>query len=84
MKLPSRRRNRSPLTGRPPRRHLPPGWSRARLFLEPLEDRLVLANVFWNVDADGFWDVASNWKDEFNAVRFPLAEEMCGRSKLTD
>jgi len=38
---------------------------------ERLEDRLALANVFWNVDADGFWDVASNWRDEFGASRLP-------------
>jgi hypothetical protein len=29
--------------------------------LESLEYRRVLATVSWAVDADGFWDVASNW-----------------------
>src|SRR5262245_19380634 len=38
---------------------------------ERLENRLVLANIFWNVDADGFWDVPSNWKDESNVARVP-------------
>jgi hypothetical protein len=31
------------------------------LLLETLEERMLLANVFWNVDASGSWDVASNW-----------------------
>ena len=35
--------------------------SRRSLFLEPLEIRRMLATVAWAVDADGFWDVASNW-----------------------
>ena len=34
---------------------------RARLVFEPLEQRLLLAQVSWNVDADGLWNVASNW-----------------------
>jgi RHS repeat-associated protein len=29
--------------------------------LERLEDRLAPATISWNTDADGFWDVASNW-----------------------
>ena len=41
--------------------------------LERLEDRLVLANIFWTVDADGFWDVASNWRDELGVSRLPAA-----------
>src|SRR5262245_8924106 len=41
--------------------------------LEQLESRVLLANIFWNVDADGFWDVASNWKDENGVSRLPGA-----------
>ena len=37
---------------------------RRQAFFERLEDRLLLAQVFWNVDANGFWDVAANWRDE--------------------
>jgi hypothetical protein len=33
---------------------------RPRLLLETLEERVLLANVFWNVDANGSWDVANN------------------------
>jgi hypothetical protein len=33
------------------------------LFLEPLEERLTPAQVAWAVDADGFWDVPTNWRD---------------------
>jgi RHS repeat-associated protein len=40
-----------------------------------LEDRLLLAKVFWSVDADGFWDVASNWKDEFGVSRLPTSTD---------
>jgi RHS repeat-associated protein len=29
--------------------------------MEMLEQRLMLTAVSWNTDADGFWDVASNW-----------------------
>src|SRR6266478_1116108 len=32
-----------------------------RLFLEQLEERLAPAQVAWAVDANGFWDVSSNW-----------------------
>src|SRR2546430_160698 len=32
-----------------------------RPWLELLEERVLLANIFWNVDASGFWDTASNW-----------------------
>jgi RHS repeat-associated protein len=32
-----------------------------RLMIEPLEERMMLANVYWNVDANGSWDVADNW-----------------------
>src|SRR5262245_26234563 len=55
-----------------PRQHR---WPWTQLVLERLEDRLAPANVFWNVDADGFWDVAANWKDQFNVVRLPGAAD---------
>jgi RHS repeat-associated protein len=32
-------------------------------WLEALEPRLLMATVTWAVDADGFWDVASNWSN---------------------
>ncbi len=32
-----------------------------RLLVERLEQRLAPAQVSWAVDADGFWDVATNW-----------------------
>lgn len=32
-----------------------------RPLLEILEERLAPANVFWNVDANGFWDDPGNW-----------------------
>jgi RHS repeat-associated protein len=41
------------------------------LFLEPLEERLTPAQVSWAVDADGFWDVASNWLDDHGVNRVP-------------
>ena len=34
-------------------------WS--RLMLEPLEERVLLSTVVWNVDANGSWDVPGNW-----------------------
>jgi hypothetical protein len=34
------------------------------LLFENLEERRVLATVHWNVDADGFGDLASNWLDD--------------------
>src|SRR5437870_2351571 len=40
-------------------------WS--RLFLEPLEERVLLANIFWNVDASGSWDVAGNNQGQADA-----------------
>jgi hypothetical protein len=43
------------------KRSLPgPKGGRARLILEPLGERVVLANLFWNGDANGPLDVASN------------------------
>jgi RHS repeat-associated protein len=41
------------------------------LFLEPLEERQTPAQVAWAVDADGFWDVASNWLDDQGVNRVP-------------
>src|SRR5207302_112561 len=35
--------------------------ARFKPWAEMLEDRLVLATVFWNTDLSGFWDVGSNW-----------------------
>jgi hypothetical protein len=48
-------------------------WSRkpVRLALESLEDRVVPANVNWAVDADGLWDIASNWVDDQGVHRVP-------------
>jgi hypothetical protein len=43
----------------------------ARLMLESLESRFVPANIFWGVDANGLWDVASNWVDEQGSHRVP-------------
>jgi hypothetical protein len=42
--------------------------------LEVLEDRTLLT-VFWNVDADGFWDEASNWIDDQGTSRAPVAND---------
>src|SRR5215211_6010832 len=42
-----------------------------RRHFELLEARNVLASVFWNVDSSGFWDDASNWRDETGANRLP-------------
>src|SRR5262245_61062769 len=39
--------------------------------LESLEDRTLPATVFWNVDADGFWDEANNWRDDQGVGRLP-------------
>src|SRR5262245_51460220 len=47
--------------------------SRSRLNLEYLEDRILLSNIFWNVDANGSWDVPGNWKDEAGVSRLPAA-----------
>src|SRR5262245_9881471 len=41
--------------------------------VERLEDRLAPATVSWNVDASGFWDVASNWIDDQGVSRLPAA-----------
>src|SRR5262249_40948959 len=48
----SRRERRRPAPRRP---------ANVKPWAEVLEDRLLLATVTWNVDANGFWDVASNW-----------------------
>ena len=48
---------------------------RCRPALEVLEDRVLPATVFWNVDADGFWDVAANWRDDQGVSRLPGAED---------
>ena len=37
-----------------------------RPLLEALEDRTLLDAVKWNVAANGFWDMASNWLDTNN------------------
>src|SRR5262245_58366445 len=63
--------NSLPLPRRRPRPRR--GTAGVPLTFERLEDRILLAKVFWNVDADGFWDVAANWKDEFDVVRLPGA-----------
>lgn len=42
-----------------------------QLRLELLEDRTLPAMMFWNVDASGFWDVASNWRDDAGMTRLP-------------
>src|SRR5437588_12050995 len=44
-----------------PHRAKPRHIRRFRLRLDALEDRTLPAVVFWNVDADGFWDVPGNW-----------------------
>jgi hypothetical protein len=49
------------------------GGLRKKRDIELLEARQVLASVFWNVDADGLWDVANNWRDETGASRLPAA-----------
>ncbi len=40
-------------------------WSRKSrrnvVSFESLEARVLLTTVSWEVDADGFWDVGSNW-----------------------
>ena len=50
-----------------------PKQRRRPLRLEALEVRLNPATVAWNVNADGFWDVATNWLDEFDVARVPGA-----------
>src|SRR5262245_634616 len=40
---------------------------------EALEGRITPAQIFWNVDADGFWDVAANWRDDQGHSRVPGA-----------
>jgi hypothetical protein len=47
--------------------------SRYRPTIEWLEDRVLPAQVFWNVDADGFWNVAANWRDDQGVSRVPGA-----------
>jgi RHS repeat-associated protein len=43
--------------------------------VEMLEDRRMLAQVAWNVDADGFWNVAENWLDDQGVNRVPGAND---------
>ena len=43
------------------------------LALERLEPRDLPATVFWNLNADGFWDVAANWRDDQGVHRVPTA-----------
>lgn len=43
----------------------------ASLSLEPLEARELPATVFWNVDANGFWDIPANWRDDQGVSRLP-------------
>jgi len=43
------------------------------LGIELLEKRWLLANVFWDVDSDGSWNVATNWRDESGTQRIPAA-----------
>ena len=38
-----------------------------------MERRELLAQVSWNVDADGFWDVAANLRDDQGVNRVPAA-----------
>jgi hypothetical protein len=75
MKLSSLLRNRNSRAARSSkgrgRRRSP--WP--RLLLERLEDRIAPANVFWNVDANGFWDVAPNWRDESGVNRLPTGAD---------
>ena len=47
------------------------GKETRRLLFETLEVRQLLARIFWNVDADGFWDIPSNWRDESGTQRIP-------------
>src|SRR5262245_37316536 len=47
----------------------------ARLVCEALEDRILPAQIFWNVDADGFWNVAGNWRDDQGVSRLPEAND---------
>ncbi len=42
-----------------------------RPYLEHLENRLAPAVVSWDVDADGFWNVAANWRDDLGNQRLP-------------
>lgn len=64
------------LSLRPNRGKTSSGASRlTRLGFESLEQRFLLANIYWNVDADGFWDVASNWIDETGVSRLPTFED---------
>jgi hypothetical protein len=46
-----------------------------RPLLELLEDRRLLAQVNWAVDADGYWDVAANWVDDLGIHRLPAAAD---------
>jgi len=43
--------------------------------VERLEDRLLLATVNWVSETDGFWDVASNWRDDSGVARVPAASD---------
>ncbi len=47
------------------------GKQTRRLLFEILEVRQLLAQIFWNVDADGFWDNPANWRDESGTQRIP-------------
>ena len=43
----------------------------SRPALDRLENRVLLSVVSWNVDADGSWDVAANWRDDLGVGRVP-------------
>src|SRR5688572_19693804 len=49
------------LARRLPIRKKPKLRRRCRLQIEQLEERLTPAQVLWNIDASGFWDVGTNW-----------------------
>src|SRR5262245_32415429 len=53
------------------RRHGGPKRLGQTMLLERLEDRCLMAVVSWGVDTDGFWDLATNWSDEFGVQRVP-------------
>ena len=46
-----------------------------RLALESLEGRVVPANVYWAVDANGLWDVTANWVDDQGVHRLPNSND---------
>ena len=71
MKIRTRQRKHTRISRRLRSKHRDRLGMRLPVTFERLEDRLVLANVLWNIDADGFWDVASNWRDELGVSRLP-------------